>query len=652
MNHKFSIKIAALLATFTGTAFGPTSLLPSEWLASAYAQPPIVSPDQAQPGGKSKMLTPLAPPVVKPSEAMPWKVDRSKYQSAIDPSARNRPAIVKPAPVRKNTATAPTVQQAVGQESDNAKSSVQPAAAQMTAPVQGRVPSGFSSAGIPLYSSPPAMANRSTAPQARLANAAAGAVRSFQGSGTRNVIGSGIQSDPMMTAPAMEAMQTGEFYAPPSMPAPPVISPGSEMIMGDPGGSMMNVQPGTMPSVMNDGSVMMPETIYSDSGYVADPIVADGGCNTCNATGAAGCESGGDCNCGPGGCYNAADIAGKAGLYGSVGEARYYSHLEAMVMDRQDGDVVFTDTLRLGGFDADYGYRFTFGERLDAINGREISYWGTGQISNSATLTGGSLPQVFQTTAENRAQIAPFGFFTEGTAAVAGVLPRAEDVFGPDDPGFAGSPPVAAIPSTLIRPTTQSHSKETYFHTVEMNKVRWGWDVFKSFAGLRYIYVNDSYELNSQIGDVTSGMYKNLAQNNLIGPHIGAEWFYDVGYRLSASVSLKGGIYANLNEVDTRLITPGTIAIDNEAENTAFSSSLEFGIHAHYQIAPRGRFRAGFNILHLEDVATVTQNFPAFVEDVDGASIVRSIGRGTGTGAFDDDDLTFTGFSFGLEFFR
>ena len=373
-----------------------------------------------------------------------------------------------------------------------------------------------------------------------------------------------------------------------------------------------------------------------------------------------GCESGGNCNCGPNGCYNANDIASKAGLYGSVGEARIYSHLEVMAMDRRDGDIFFTPSVQLGDFDVDFGFRFTLGERSDAINGREISYWGTGDISNSQILDGSTFPldQVFQTTDATRNDISPFGFFTQGQAAVPGVAPRAAGTFGPLDPGFIGSPPVAAIPSTLIRPTFQSQSKETSFQSLELNKVRWGWDVFKSFIGVRYIYVQDSYQLNStgisaeDLVTETSGVFKTLAQNNLIGPHIGAEWFYDVGYRLSASANIKGGIYANLNQVDTRLSRDGVSLLDNEAEDTAFSSTAEFGIHAHYQIAPRGRFRAGFNLLYLDDLATVTQNFPALANDIDGTSIVRSINRGTGTTSRDDDDLTFTGFSFGLEFFR
>ena len=661
MNYKFSIKVAALLATFTGTSIGSTLLVPSDWLASANAQPPIISPDRAQSPAKTNMLVPLVPPVIKSGGVMPWKVDPSRYQSAVDPLKQNRPGLIDEAPAAfgKNRApvpdanlSVPKVRQAVGTAIDEATSSVQPAAALLTGPAQGQISNGFSAAGVPLYSSSasptqalpymaaPGKPQPNTTPLAHVARAVttAPSAPAFpsapQGSGSRSTIGSGIAPGPVF-------------------PAAPSISPNSQQLFAPSAGSGTRIEPN---SVLNEGPV------FSDSGVVPAPVanVPIGSTpQTSGACGAAGCESGSGCNCGPNGCFDAADIASRAGLYGSVGEARYYGHVEALVMDRQDGEVFFTPALQLGDFDVEAGYRVTFGERFDAINGREFSYWGTGKIGADATLDDGSIPQTFLTTDVNEDAIAPFGFFTDAVAAVPGVLPRAPGTFGVLDPGFIGSPPVIGVPSTLIQPTEQTQRAESFFQTFEANRVRWAWDVFKSFVGVRYIYVSDRYELdstatipvNDTLSVISTGNYTNLAQNNLIGPHIGGEWFYDVGYRLSASVNLKGGIYANLNELDTRLSVDGVSFVDQDDENTAFASSLELGVHAHYQIAPRGRFRAGFNVLHIEDVATVTQNFPPLAADVDG-TIVRAISRGTGADARDSDDITFTGFSFGLEFFR
>ena len=95
MNYKFSIKVAALLATFTGTSIGSTSLVPSDWLTSAHAQRPIISSNQDHSPASSNMLAPLVPPVVKPGGSMPWKVDSSKYRSAVNASSQNRPALIR-----------------------------------------------------------------------------------------------------------------------------------------------------------------------------------------------------------------------------------------------------------------------------------------------------------------------------------------------------------------------------------------------------------------------------------------------------------------------------------------------------------------------------------------------------------------------------
>ena len=197
MNYKFGIKIAALLATFTGTSIGPTTLLPSDWLSSAYAQPPIVSPNQAQARATSNMLAPIVPPVVKKSDVMPWEVEPSRYRSAIDPSKQNRPALVSQAQLNPNTAWVPAapakayapqvqravanvqqtgagVRQAVATAADTARSQVQPAAATLAAPAKAQIPAGYSAAGVPLYSGPNAFAQAAPAfaPGQAIANAA------------------------------------------------------------------------------------------------------------------------------------------------------------------------------------------------------------------------------------------------------------------------------------------------------------------------------------------------------------------------------------------------------------------------------------------------------------------------------------------------
>ena len=652
MNYKFSIKIAALLATFTGTSIGPATLAPSNWLASANAQTPTAASEQAQPRAHSKMLAPMVPPVHKPDKLMPWQVEPSRYQSAIAPTNGKRPTLLAPASIRKNTVPVPEAkvytpqaQHAVGNATDAATSKVQQAAALLTAPAQGRVSSGFSAAGIPLYPSGapttqavPYSSSQTTfqpnTPVTQVASAALAATTPPQGSGSRGAIGSGI-------APGAPG---------PAFPAPPVISPGSERLLAPSSGSGTRTEPS---SVLTNPGQIVPTPVVSNPVASSGSSVGGGSCNTCDTGGALGCDSSGGCNCGPNGCFNPADIANNAGLYGSVGEARFYGHLEALLITRDDGDISLSTIGNVGDFDFDGGWRATFGERFDAINGREISYFGTAEISDSSSFTGTIQP----TFVSPDLDVQPFGFVFPGRADSFGTPGTpAEVVDGVLIPATPATPPETALAPANIFATTQSQFTETSLQSIEFNRVRWGWDVFKSFVGIRYIYFDDRYELNSVnpgLAADQTGNFQLYAQNNLIGPNIGAEWFYDVGYRLSVSSGIKGGIYANFNELDTRLNRGATNLLNNEDENTSFATTLDWNLIAHYQISPRGRFRVGYNVTYLGDVATVSDNQPSVVGPF-GPVVVSpaTISAATGTDASDSDYVTFHGFSFGLEFFR
>ncbi len=686
MNQKFSIKIAALVATFTGTAFGPHVLMPaanSQAPNGSFAvAPKIVSSEQM--AARSNMLAPITSqqPASAPA-AMPWKVDASKYKSAIAPHV---PPVIKSQASASSTYNARPAEPASPAEQPRFQATnpsattkthvdhaVQPAAAKFATAPKAQLSGGFSAAGIPIYSpSPSPSVAASPAPPvipARPFARVARAPSATQGSGTRNVIGSGIQAEPAIAAPSMppaavsgQVMSPSVMQADPVMPAAPTISADSEMIVG---GEQSVFSDPQATSVVDSGTSIVEGpisngTVIGGTSVVASGPIASDGCSTCNTSvgntsGAVGCDSCGSCNCGPGGCYNPADITSKAGLYGSVGEARSYAHVEGMYFDRRRGDVTFTDAIRLNGFEGNGGMRLTFGNRFDAINGRELSYMGTAPIEGFNTIDGTSftVPAPFVTTGDTRAAISPFGFFTEALPAV---------------PGSLGPPlviPQPAVASIFNPADTLTQSKSSYFHTIEFNRVRWGWDVFKSFVGIRYIYVDDEYSLTgsnananaiARPGDpnganATTGQFQIDATNNLIGPHIGAEFFYDVGYRWSVSLNGKLGVYANFNEVDSRLTADGNNFFDREAESTAFASSVEVGLTAHYQISPRGRFRLGYNVFHLEDIATVTGNLPGLGEDSDGV-IRRTINRSSGSTNNDNGRMTFLGLAFGLEFFR
>jgi hypothetical protein len=68
---------------------------------------------------------------------------------------------------------------------------------------------------------------------------------------------------------------------------------------------------------------------------------------------------------------------------------------------------------------------------------------------------------------------------------------------------------------------------------------------------------------------------------------------------------------------------------------------------AKYRLTQRAQFRAGYNILWLGEMGTVSDNLANRTNQL-GISLTPSIGAGTS----DSDDMFFHGFSFGFELYR
>lgn len=423
-----------------------------------------------------------------------------------------------------------------------------------------------------------------------------------QGSGTRNIPAPAIQISPpsVMTAPRM----TGELIPSPlsSSPTAPVIS-GS--LVG-PGGSAPAMSPSPM--------VVSPN--YFDAAPVTDSVSMGSvvsGCGDCGGSGCSTCDTG--CSdCGGGGCSSCGDgqATNDYGTYGSVSAARRYAYVEYLYMTREDGDITNSNFNPLGEFDFSPAWRFTFGQRPDMTQGREFSYFGTAgidarQVTNDAS---------------NRLD----SLFTAAGGLIASDLSAFNDA------------------------TQHIQYKETDIHSIELNRVRWGWDVLKSFVGWRYVYMADQYQLDSTafnsdgfggfLPTTETGRYRMDTINHLLGAHIGAELFYDIGYRFSLSGMSKYGVYANLNKVDNFLVNGGTVLLDTEDNGANISSTWEIHLLAHYQIRQTARLRFGYNGMFLGNVATVADNFSPFVSPF------------TGFSGSDDDDAFVHGFSIGLELYR
>ena len=344
-----------------------------------------------------------------------------------------------------------------------------------------------------------------------------------------------------------------------------------------------------------------------------------GGCATCGTPGGScGCGGAshgvgvGSCaSCGDGGCFDPAAVEEQFNNSGANAYARRYLIAEALYFNRTDGTISNSNFGTLSNFDAAGGARVTVGRRTDSTRGTEFQYSGIDSVEETQQI------------------------FSPGGLANASFLP-------------SGGLNLGNLQS-FFNATEQTQSTETYFHSLEFNRVKWGWDVIKSYVGVRYLYVDDEYSLFSQSGPPfaqQNGSFETAAVNHLIGPIIGGELYYDVGYRWSLSGVSRAGAYLNINRFDTHLTNDNIEFIDAEDDSTTIAFSYEFGINAKYRLTNQAQFRIGYNILFLDNVSTVSNNL---TNDVNG-NIPISPTFGTSTS--DSGDIFFHGLSLGFEIYR
>ncbi len=287
---------------------------------------------------------------------------------------------------------------------------------------------------------------------------------------------------------------------------------------------------------------------------------------------------------------------------GYISNANRYLQLDALYWTRGDGGIVGTNFGGPGDYPYNWGWRATMGWRTDAINGYEATYFG----------------------------FLPFDRTVNQTSAAAAIDAR----FLPAD-GF-GATQTSAFYNSIA--TTQQ--LQTRFHSAELSRVRFGWDVVKTSMGMRYMWLDDQYQLSSlnNVGD--TGTFSMKANNHLIGPDVGLELLYDVGRRISFSGKVKGGAYVDIYQLQTRLTNNGTQFLGNENNSTNLAASMELGANAYYRLGPNTRLRGGYDALWLYNVMSVSENFPAYVTPV------------TGFNPDDSRNVNLHGASFGIEFYR
>ena len=466
---------------------------------------------------------------------------------------------------------------------------------------------------------PPIVSGKHTG--ASVAKTAQAKVKTADGSGLLAPIGSGVKQVAGLAEPAkvarafsptgipVRAQGSGSrsFGAPAvSIQAPSALTPNAPVISGS-----LVTQGGGAPSVFeSQPSVAAPN--FFDAGPVNNTIGSQSVVSGCSDCGGNNCGAGGCNSCNGNVNVNQNQVNCDYGTYGSVSAARRYAYLEFLYLTREDGDINNSNFNPLGEFDFDASWRFTLGQRSDMSQGRELSYFGTSGIQASQETV----------SADNNLN----ALFTP-----------AGGLFPADLSAFSGA-------------SEHIQTKETDLHSVELNRVRWGWDVVKSFVGLRYIYLADDFQHDSTApildpfgtptGLTETGQFRIDTNNHLFGGHIGAELFYDIGYRFSLSGVSKFGVYVNVNEVDNFLENDGVTLLDTEDNSATISTTYDLQFLAHYQIRQTARVRVGYNALFLGNVATVADNFTPFVSPF------------TGFDGSDNDDAFIHGFTFGLEIYR
>ena len=285
---------------------------------------------------------------------------------------------------------------------------------------------------------------------------------------------------------------------------------------------------------------------------------------------------------------------------GMVCGASKYAIVEYLNFDRNER-VIVAANFRGAEFGRTDGWRFTIGEKFDSFSGREFVY--------------------------------------QGFDPWVGVSQRTAN----------GQLTTLLVPSNGITLNSISHLRfanwmeqfhKTDLHSLELNRVRWYWDVAKSFWGVRFIHLEDQYRLSSVNVINQAGTYDIETANDMLGLQWGTSLAYDIGCRLSLSGWTKVGGYANFSDGRIGLNNNGTQIINNRDEDTDFAATFELGVVAHYQISPQARLRAGYELFNFWDIMTASRNFDGTITGNSGLDM-RS-----------DDELLFDGFSFGFEFFR
>lgn len=287
---------------------------------------------------------------------------------------------------------------------------------------------------------------------------------------------------------------------------------------------------------------------------------------------------------------------------GCVSGATGYAFLDFLYMDRDKGDFSASFLPSDDSYDFTPGARIRIGRKYDSIEGWEASFTMLDAFTSNS--------QIASPTNSLFTNLIPIDGFTPASLS-----------------SFNGA-------------SFHENFQKSHFYSAEWNKMSYNWDVMSSFIGIRATSIDDLYGLNSIGGGGSFGTYRLRARNFLIGPQIGGELFYDIGRRLSFSMSGKLGGYLNFYQTNTEFANANLLIMDNTDEDVDFSWSAEMGFFARYMLTPRAKLKLGYEFWYFDNVASAQGQYNGLLSPYSGLNSSNS------------DDAVYHGASFGLEWYR
>jgi hypothetical protein len=252
---------------------------------------------------------------------------------------------------------------------------------------------------------------------------------------------------------------------------------------------------------------------------------------------------------------------------------------EVLMLNREgEAGATASAAFSLGDFDYTEGGRITVDRKYDCSLGWEIVYTGLFDFEEEGTRAGaGTLDSLFQTTTVNVS-------------------------------AFNG----ANLHQQLYRSRLQS---------VEFSEKWWGWDVFTTMVGVRYVNVEEDFFFGSIDANNDIGVFSIETDNHMFGPQLGIEMLYPLG-RWSFDSMLKGALFANVGESNVFLSNAGIVQFDNFVEDVEFGALIEYGMYMRYSLTERVSVRAGYEILWVYGPGLVTEQASNPIHGATGASFV------------------------------